>query len=250
MDLRRCYAEVKTALMNPQLKKVVFILHSQGGIEGGMVLDWLLADVPGDLLKKLEIYTFGCAANHFNNPLHSKTETPNFLDYLTRERIEQDERIVRYIEHYANSDDFVCKWGVLNFISSSTHRDNRFVGQLFKREGSGHQFNQHYLDNMFPLAAPGGPVKDDCDFVNMLVDVEEETAIGRENLAVDCLRRSSARGMNGDLSAQTTVNADCGDASSEYVRAARANAANVRKKTVGELSRLWQYRNGGSPEDK
>ncbi|ORY60981.1 uncharacterized protein BCR38DRAFT_459908 [Pseudomassariella vexata] len=67
-DVRLAYKAVKEHLYNPQYSKVVFILHSQGGIEGGLVLDWLLQELPQDLLTKLEVYTFGCAANHFNNP--------------------------------------------------------------------------------------------------------------------------------------------------------------------------------------
>ncbi|KAI4595489.1 hypothetical protein KJ359_006835 [Pestalotiopsis sp. 9143b] len=72
-DIRESYKVVKEHLYNPALSKVVFILHSQGGIEGGMVLDWLLQELPQDLLSKLEVYTFGCAANHFNNP-HRHTD--------------------------------------------------------------------------------------------------------------------------------------------------------------------------------
>ncbi|TLD06602.1 uncharacterized protein PgNI_08449 [Pyricularia grisea] len=67
-DVRLCYAAVKEKLYDPQYTKVVLILHSQGGIEGGMVLDWLLQEMPQDLLAKVEVYTFGNAANHFNNP--------------------------------------------------------------------------------------------------------------------------------------------------------------------------------------
>ncbi|CAI0645188.1 unnamed protein product [Colletotrichum noveboracense] len=67
-DVRMCYRIVKETLYNPKYSKVVFILHSQGGIEGGLVLDWLLQELPQDLLAKLEVYTFGNAANHFNNP--------------------------------------------------------------------------------------------------------------------------------------------------------------------------------------
>ncbi|TLS24299.1 hypothetical protein PpBr36_08308 [Pyricularia pennisetigena] len=67
-DVRLCYAAVKEKLYDPQYSKVVLILHSQGGIEGGMVLDWLLQEMPQDLLAKVEVYTFGNAANHFNNP--------------------------------------------------------------------------------------------------------------------------------------------------------------------------------------
>ncbi|KAI0397915.1 hypothetical protein F5Y17DRAFT_412725 [Xylariaceae sp. FL0594] len=67
-DVRQAYKIVKEKLYNPQYTKVIFILHSQGGIEGGLVLDWLLQELPQDLLAKLEVYTFGNASNHFNNP--------------------------------------------------------------------------------------------------------------------------------------------------------------------------------------
>lgn len=70
-DIRAAYGQVKAALLCPQYARVVFILHSQGGIEGGMVLDWLLQELPQDLMGKLEVYTFGNAANHFNNPYTS-----------------------------------------------------------------------------------------------------------------------------------------------------------------------------------
>lgn len=67
-DVRMCYKILKQVLYDPSKSKVVFILHSQGGIEGGLVLDWLLQEMPQDMLAKLEVYTFGNAANHFNNP--------------------------------------------------------------------------------------------------------------------------------------------------------------------------------------
>ncbi|KAF3066363.1 hypothetical protein GL218_09111 [Daldinia childiae] len=67
-DIRAAYKIIREKLYNPQYTKVVFILHSQGGIEGGLVLDWLLQELPQNLLSKLEVYTFGNASNHFNNP--------------------------------------------------------------------------------------------------------------------------------------------------------------------------------------
>ncbi|KXX80734.1 hypothetical protein MMYC01_203844 [Madurella mycetomatis] len=75
-DVRVCYSIIKRKLYNPRYSKVIFILHSQGGIQGSLILDWLLQELPQDLLAKLEIYTFGNAANHFNNPhrhLHSQS---------------------------------------------------------------------------------------------------------------------------------------------------------------------------------
>ncbi|CCC13184.1 unnamed protein product [Sordaria macrospora k-hell] len=67
-DVRVCYRIIKEKLYNPQYSKVIFVLHSQGAIEGGMIIDWLLQELPQNLLSKLEVYTFGNAANHFNNP--------------------------------------------------------------------------------------------------------------------------------------------------------------------------------------
>jgi hypothetical protein len=67
-DVRQAYAVIKQALLDAKYKKVVLILHSQGGIEGGLFIDWLLDKVLQDLLDQLEVYTFASAANHFNNP--------------------------------------------------------------------------------------------------------------------------------------------------------------------------------------
>ncbi|PHH84228.1 hypothetical protein CDD83_2278 [Cordyceps sp. RAO-2017] len=67
-DVRLCFKVLRDVLYDPAKSKVVFIVHSQGGIEGGLVIDWLLQEMPQDLLAKLEVYTFGNAANHFNNP--------------------------------------------------------------------------------------------------------------------------------------------------------------------------------------
>lgn len=43
-DIRRSYVTIKASVLDPKHKKVVLILHSQGGIEGGMILDWLLTE--------------------------------------------------------------------------------------------------------------------------------------------------------------------------------------------------------------
>lgn len=46
---------MKEALQDSRIKKVVFILHSQGGIEGGLILDWLFAEVSRTALEHLEV---------------------------------------------------------------------------------------------------------------------------------------------------------------------------------------------------
>ena len=68
-ETRVAYEYVKAYCSNPKVKKVVLIGHSQGGIMVSQILDQLFMDLPSELVAKLEVYTFGNAASHFNNPL-------------------------------------------------------------------------------------------------------------------------------------------------------------------------------------
>ncbi|KAK8084886.1 hypothetical protein PG997_006157 [Apiospora hydei] len=89
-DVREAYRTVKEELYNPAKSKVIFILHSQGAIEGSMVLDWLLQEMPQDILSKLEVYTFGAAANHMNSPtkhVANQTAQQNNPNSLTTQDI-------------------------------------------------------------------------------------------------------------------------------------------------------------------
>ncbi|KAK2036802.1 hypothetical protein LZ31DRAFT_614116 [Colletotrichum somersetense] len=155
-DTRTCYALIAGALAERKRKRVILILHSQGGLEGSLILDWLLSHSSRKNLKKLEIYTFGNAANHFNNP-----------------EMEKGVRAIKHIEHFANSGDFVASCGVTYFIekmskspswghgwyghtlkdlSYNPKRLNSFHGNLFQLQGKwGHLLNQHYLDRILPL---------------------------------------------------------------------------------------------------
>jgi len=148
-DIRQGRAQIRSALASAATKKVVLILHSQGGIEGSSILDWLLSDLSHEVISKLEIFTFGNAARRFNNPLLAKHNSSDDEDKGGR-----GERVIKHIEHYANSEDFVANIGVLNFTSPSAQPyadGNAFSGLVFIREGSGHLLNMHYLDKMFPM---------------------------------------------------------------------------------------------------
>jgi hypothetical protein len=153
--------QLRAALSSPTTKKLVLILHSQGCIEGSLIIDWLLADLPHSLISKLEIFTFGNAARHFNNPV---------LTPSSNEKDGREERVIKYVEHYANSQDFVANIGVLNFTSpqAQPYADGSpFFGPVFVREGSGHLLNMHYLDKMFTRV--DGLVEDENAFMDSLV---------------------------------------------------------------------------------
>lgn len=101
-------------------------------------------------MRKLEIYTFGNAARQFRNPPRQDFQDADSEGKVPR-RQTQGERVIRYIEHYANTRDFVANIGVLQFTSPVSAYSNMsvFSGRVIIREGSGHLFNMHYLDPMF-----------------------------------------------------------------------------------------------------
>lgn len=297
-DVRICFKLLRDVLYDPSKSKVIFILHSQGGIEGSLVLDWLLQEMPQDLLAKLEVYTFGNAANHFNNPhrhvdsqrltmhdprsaattfyseasfsstgpadaengtahaIRPTTPAPAVTDSTqppspaARIVSAAKDRAIGHIEHYAHSTDFVALWGVLHF---ATHRMGspqlpRFLGRLFSRTSSrgGHQFNQHYLDDMFPLErdpATGAFIGADenNEFMEETVEVGgdgEEVSRAREDLSISCFG-TDVDGAGDGVPPPVQVDGMAG-------RRREKAAGGVK---VKELSRLWSYRNGRSPGD-
>ncbi|EJT68656.1 hypothetical protein GGTG_13772 [Gaeumannomyces tritici R3-111a-1] len=323
-DVRLCYRIVKEKLYDPRFSKVILILHSQGGIEGGMVLDWLLQELPQDLLAKLEVYTFGNAANHFNNPhrhigseestgpglsTSASNQTPATsgtngvtngdhgtarVARLTREASSSQpsavsDRVIGHVEHFAHTTDFVALWGVLHFATSAVASPSmpRFIGRVFARssERGGHQFCHHYLDGMFPLkadaSAPGGfsgcleagPDEGQNEFMDSEVVVG---AAGDEYSEVHSAYEASWFGGGGG--ALAGLKGAAADGSSEVDRLPAAAAAAAGTGAVADtgngevtvhsaspvlsragtmkhvvkvkhLCRLWQYRDGRSPED-
>ncbi|KAL3456200.1 hypothetical protein BJX64DRAFT_281532 [Aspergillus heterothallicus] len=192
LAIRQGRAQLRGALAAPATKKVVLIAHSQGGIIAASIIDWLFGELSHAQMQKLEVYTFGNAARQFCNPPMSEDARVNTQQ---PRRQGHGERVLRYIEHYANTKDFVANIGALQFTTPAAAYSSQsmFSGSLFVRQGSGHLFNMHYLDPMFGEGSA---------FMKSMVEVPEEG--GAENIAL---------------------------------------------KPVGELSRLYQYKNGENPEE-
>ncbi|KAK5104435.1 hypothetical protein LTS08_002324 [Lithohypha guttulata] len=225
-DIREVYADVVKVIEDERdktarYKKIVLILHSQGAVEGGLVLDWLFAAVSRELLQKLEVYTFGSAANHFNSP-----------------EFEDGTRVIQHIEHYANLGDYVGLFGILHFrpLPLKAHHQpgqvqekivNRYVGRLFARAGSGHQMNGNYLDNFFEmdLDKNGRPnkVKENNEYMDGVLN--EELLEGYQII--------------GKVSERDVW--DCGG------QRERTERADGMARMIKDESRLWRYRNGMSP---
>jgi hypothetical protein len=210
-ETRNGYTLVKRALEDSQCDKVVLILHSQGGIQGSLIINELVDTISKEDIHKLEVYTFAAAANHFNDAT-CIVSWPK-------------ECLIRHIEHYANSGDFVSRLGVLNFSKAPANLTNHFVGHLFERPGSGHMLNQHYLDTIFPFDPNTGRVVDTNDFMEMLVD--EMTVLGGQNVPMGLPAGSRSTVPQSPLPP--------------------GSSASGTMKPISELSRLWKYRNGMSP---
>lgn len=90
--------------------------------------------------------------------------------------------------------------------------DNRYSGKVFVRLGAtGHMFNQHYMNELFPLTDKNGEdqrsatgpdtasaTPKPCRFLDQVVHVDEAVAQGREACAVRgmCVLGRESSGMN------------------------------------------------------
>lgn len=227
-DVREVYSDIAHFIEDEEnqvarYRKVVIILHSQGAVEGGLVLDWLFAAVSRELLEKVEVYTFGSAANHFNSP-----ETKD------------GRRVCKHIEHYANLGDYVSLFGILHFrplpryakyqnAKAREKIENRYVGRLFVRAGSGHQMNGNYLDDFFTMDLDDDgklvSVREDNDFMSSELDA---VLLEDHDIVSDIVQRSMWNCRNRTVDHQ---------------------GSSTQSRKIKDVSRLWCYRNGMSPKD-
>ncbi|KAF9119751.1 hypothetical protein BGX30_003646 [Mortierella sp. GBA39] len=121
-DARQLYAVAQRELRDPNNRRVVLI----GAIIASLVVDRLIASETAANLKKLELYTFGSAANH----MHGQGD-------------------LTHIEHFANERDYVARTGILSY-QPAVLPGNRYDGQVYiDQTGVGHLLNTHYLSSMF-----------------------------------------------------------------------------------------------------
>ena len=257
-DVRIAYSYVKAALVDPKVDKVVLIGHSQGGLIVSLVLDELFSELPASCMAKLEVYTFGSAASHFSNPLVSlPTEAGGPVSQPSPSAVHfdlppQPKRVISHIEHYANEKDMVPRWGVLHCVQDIL--DNRYAGSVFVRMGaSGHLFNQHYMDAMFPLGVPD-TVWQSGSFLDHHVKVDKQLATEKENDAISrigVIRRESGLEFGDGQVIHDGTGAISGDLDGIVMAFCRTDSGRLlseeaQGKTVRALSRLWMYEGGQS----
>ncbi|KAF9084654.1 hypothetical protein BGX29_002446 [Mortierella sp. GBA35] len=125
-DTRQLYATAQRELRDPNNLRVVLIAHSQGALIASLVVDRLVASETTANLKKLELYTFGSAADH----MHGQGD-------------------LSCIEHFVNRCDYFARSGILSY-QPAVLAGNRYDGQIYIDEGGvGHLLNMHYLSSTF-----------------------------------------------------------------------------------------------------
>lgn len=233
-NTRACYQILHSELYSKTTSKIVLILHGQGAIEGGAAIDWLLQEVPIGLFSKLEVYTFGSAANHFNNPCLS---LPSAGGSISSTWHGTDPRVLGHVEHYANSKDFISRLGVLRSTEKVTgsppNTEATFAGQIFEYDIEGHLFNAHYMDTIFPLD-PIGRAMNESSFMESTVQICDA---GRRE---EALRSLDGAGVGERFNRETPIKTASSISSKRPLVQSGPLKAN-------QLSRLWLYRNAASP---
>jgi hypothetical protein len=303
---RTLASQVRDACLTNSVRKVVLIGHSTGGLHISIALDQLHDSLPVEVLHKLEIYTFGSAASHLSNPcLRIDNQQNNGggtgnLNYTRPDgsiaspvkatlaslghRVEDHERVIPHVEHYALASDLFARCGVLH--NTRNVLDNRFCGRVFilddtsndsngsiqariQAHGGGFLMNEHYLDLLFPVDGI-----ENRNALDQVVEVDIETAEKREftaqgfALPQKALYASRTYSHNDSISSQTRAGSPevsprgrtafyNGERRSSWdtaaamgmggVGKARSGARECEGKTVKQLSRLWRYANGGRP---
>jgi len=115
---------LKEALTHHHLQKVVLLAHSTGAAVSSLAIQKLLKDpeITDQQIRKLEVYTFGCAADDFIKDISNS-------------------RGIAHLEHFINTHDFMAQIGVLEY---KYFNSANYAGTVFYSYNKGHFFNQHY----------------------------------------------------------------------------------------------------------
>lgn len=133
---KRLRAALHNQLLDEQVDRVLVIAHSQGAIIVSNALDLLFADEATRAhLQKLEIYTFGGAA-----------------DEMTTERAPDHAGYIPHVENFANERDPIARMGVLQASARG-----KLGGHIYTRPAGGHLFNTHYLPYLQEFGSERAP---------------------------------------------------------------------------------------------
>ncbi len=151
-------------------------------------------------------------------------------------------RYIPTIEHYVNSHDIVPRWGVLYHARRKS--EDAYSGTVLVHENAtGHLFDQHYLEVMFPKHF----AEDDrTAFLNHVVINDDEQGIGKAMTWIGPRKIVGESNVPAEPAAIGLV-----DVHDEQILASPKAACSIgnmqQERKVRDLSRLSKYFNGRSP---
>ncbi|KAH8598673.1 hypothetical protein B0O99DRAFT_613942 [Bisporella sp. PMI_857] len=208
------HTQLREAMLSQSCGKVIIIAHGTGAAILSEVMDRLHCDMPLDTMSKIEIYTFGSAARHMSNPCMimnrpfdmSKISRDSKRDSIQTMRLEENERVIPHIEHYAMTTDLTANCGIMHHTMNVL--DNRFCGRTFLVSRPGFLFDQ-YMDMLFPQISTakrssshmslssGGILDTVAEVDSTMVEKREFTALGIHGTAMNGMKRMSlGRGIS------------------------------------------------------
>lgn len=116
---RNLYSHMRCALLDDSMNRCVVLCHNDSAVIVSQAATQLCADLPAEKLAKLEMYTFGAAANEFVMPLGE----------ADMESDQRNERRGVHVEHFAMTSDPFAQMGVLQSVRQNM--DSRFCGSVF-----------------------------------------------------------------------------------------------------------------------
>ena len=205
------------------------------------MIDELLAELPQHLLTKLEIYTFGSAARHLHSPPISLESSTQSVGKGHRSKL-----LISHIEHYANEHDMVPRWGVLS--STRSILSPQYAGQVFVHKASGHMFVRHYISAIFESNGPGP-----SQYLDQVVELEEEAGKRKQHALLETTSIRNREPTELTFGSGEEVLEGGSDTAKDMFSFDRTPSGRLileaRGKTVRQLSRLWRYQGGKSPDD-
>lgn len=278
-DVRTCFSILRKVLYDPKKTRVVFIAHSQGGIESSMVIDWLLLEMPQDLLSKLEVYTFGNAANHFNNPhRHDLSKgMPRFSLLQDMNSFLAKSLFAKAAERRARSDEGKRSKGgdddgqgdgaeegddgqaitpttedrAIRHIEHFAHSTDMvaLLGVLhFATNGSDSPMVPRFIGRVFNRTSPNGGHLLNQHYLDDMFPLKKDPGTGKfvgadeDNEFMEELVMEDEEGV--------AVSLKKAKAKGSSVEIHGLNPRPAQQVKVKDLCRLWGYRNGKTPSDE
>ncbi|KAK0743035.1 hypothetical protein B0T18DRAFT_439097 [Schizothecium vesticola] len=201
---RTLYFQLRVALLDDATHRCVLLAHHAGAVLAAQAVAQLCADLPADRLRKLEVYTFGCAAAEFVMPVG---EGSMEMAGCEAEGVMAERKGV-HVEHFAMAGDPMAQMGVLR----SVRRDmaGRYCGGVFVMNGGmmgmgmgmgmgmmegggGGMMMKDYMMAMFPGQMGGGGSA--ASMMDCVMHVDRDCAEKREIAAMACYQHA-ASGMD------------------------------------------------------